>query len=400
VASHGVLEKLELPQIFTRLPLVTNVSFNNLPASAFTDSRNVVVVRPKLPTPQRLLHTRLTPENLPRSDTLEHSHYVARCYLRMRRTQQVDVISVTSNLLKLNFVPLAYFTRCLDYDSLNLIIQQRPPVFHRKHNVVMYLPRAMARFMNNRDTFHPSILNPKPIPVASHGESQVEFMAERGLVLSPEKTKITHIEDGFDFLGWNIRKYSGKLLMKPSKANVKAHLDKIREVIKGNKTAKQANLIKLLNPVLRGWANYHSHVVAKKTFARVDDNVWSMLWRWAARRHPEKGARWVKDKYFKSKGTRNWVFAATEKEEDGTSKEFILLKESDTPIKRHIKIKAAANPHAPQWEPYFESRWGKKMLYSTRGRRKLYRVWQRQDGLCVQPARGRSHGETLGRLAI
>jgi RNA-directed DNA polymerase len=228
----------------------------------------------------------------------------------------------------------------------------------------------------------------------------VEFMAERGLVLSPEKTKITHIEDGFDFLGWNIRKYSGKLLMKPSKANVKAHLDKIREVIKGNKTAKQANLIKLLNPVLRGWANYHSHVVAKKTFARVDDNVWSMLWRWAARRHPEKGARWVKDKYFKSKGTRNWVFAATEKEEDGTSKEFILLKESDTPIKRHIKIKAAANPHAPQWEPYFESRWGKKMLYSTRGRRKLYRVWQRQDGLCVQPARGRSHGETLGRLAI
>jgi hypothetical protein len=77
-------------------------------------------------------------------------------------------------LLKLNFVPLAYFTRCLDYDSLNLIIQQRPPVFHRKHNVVMYLPRAMARFMNNRDTFHPSILNPKPIPVASHGESQVQ----------------------------------------------------------------------------------------------------------------------------------------------------------------------------------------------------------------------------------
>ena len=98
----------------------------------------------------------------------------------------------------------------------------------------------------------------------------VEFLAKRGLALSPEKTKITHIKDGFDFLGWNIRKYNGKLLMKPSKANVKAHLDKIREVIKANKTAKQANLIKLLNPVLRGWANYHSHVVAKKTFARID----------------------------------------------------------------------------------------------------------------------------------
>jgi RNA-directed DNA polymerase len=76
----------------------------------------------------------------------------------------------------------------------------------------------------------------------------VEFLAERGLVLSPEKTKITNIADGFDFLGWNLRKYNGKLLIKPSKANVKGHLDKIREVIKANKTAKQANLIRLLNP--------------------------------------------------------------------------------------------------------------------------------------------------------
>jgi len=210
----------------------------------------------------------------------------------------------------------------------------------------------------------------------------VEFLAERGLVLSPEKTKITHIKDGFDFLGWNIRKYNGKLLMKPSKVNVKVHLDRIREVIKGNKTAKQANLIKLLNPVLRGWANYHSHVVAKETFARVDNQVWSMLWQWAARRHPKKGAQWVKEKYFKTQGNRNWIFAATEKKEDGTKRERILLRESDTPIHRHVKIKADANPHDPHWAQYFESRWGKKMLTSGRGRAKLYRIWLRQDGLC------------------
>jgi RNA-directed DNA polymerase len=210
----------------------------------------------------------------------------------------------------------------------------------------------------------------------------VEFLAERGLVLSPEKTKITHITDGFDFLGWNLRKYTGKLLIKPSKTNVKAHLDKIREVIKANKTAKQANLIRLLNPVLRGWANYHSHVVAKETFARVDANVWSMLWRWAVRRHPNKGARWVKEKYFKTRGTRNWVFTATEKQEDGTERELTLLQESDTPIQRHVKIKANANPHDPKWEQYFESRWGKKTLNSSRGRAKLYRVWLRQDRLC------------------
>jgi len=210
----------------------------------------------------------------------------------------------------------------------------------------------------------------------------VEFLAERGLVLSPEKTKITHIREGFDFLGWNIRKYNGTLLMKPSKANVKAHLDKIREVINGNKTAKQANLIRLLNPVLRGWANYHSHAVAKEAFGKVDTYVWSMLWQWAVRRHPNKGDRWVKRKYFKSRGTRTWVFAATEEKGDGTQRNIILLKEMDTPIVRHIKIKADANPHDPQWERYFESRWGKKMLKSARGRAKLHRVWLRQDGMC------------------
>ena len=210
----------------------------------------------------------------------------------------------------------------------------------------------------------------------------VEFLAERGLVLSPEKTRVTHIRKGFDFLGWNIRKYNGKLLMKPSKTNVKTHLDKIRDVIKVNKSAKQANLIKLLNPILRGWANYHSHVVAKETFSRNDKRVWSMLWRWAVRRHPNKGARWVKDKYFKTRGNRNWVFATTEKRKDGTQKEHVLLYQADTPIKRHLKIKAHANPHDPQWEPYFESRWGKKMLNSSKGRSKLYRVWQRQEGMC------------------
>lgn len=211
----------------------------------------------------------------------------------------------------------------------------------------------------------------------------VAFLAERGLILSPDKTKITHISEGFDFLGWNIRKYNdGKLLMKPSKANVKAHLDKIRAVIKGNKTAKQANLIGLLNPILRGWANYHRHVVAKKTFARVDSDIWSMLWRWAVRRHPNKGAKWVRDRYFKTQGLRNWVFTATQNNEDGSRRTITLLKETDTPIRRHIKIKGDANPYDAKWDAYFEVRWGKKMLNSPRGRAKLYRIWLKQDGLC------------------
>ncbi len=211
----------------------------------------------------------------------------------------------------------------------------------------------------------------------------VQFLAARGLILSPEKTQITHITKGFDFLGWNIRKYNGKFLTKPSKANIKAHLDKLRGIIKANATAKQANLIGLLNPVLRGWANYHRHVVAKKAFVRIDSMVWSMLWRWAVRRHPNKGACWIKDKYFKVRGSRNWVFAAREKQEDGTIKEMVLLNEADTPIQRHVKIKAAANPHDPEWEPYFENRWVQKMRGSSRGKAKFYRVWQRQDCCCT-----------------
>lgn len=209
-----------------------------------------------------------------------------------------------------------------------------------------------------------------------------EFLAIRGLTLSPEKTRITHITEGFDFLGWNIRKYDDKLLIKPSKANVKAHLAHIREIIKAHGAAKQANLIRMLNPVIRGWANYHSHAVAKASFARNDHMIWSMLWRWAVRRHPNKNARWIKGRYFKVRGTRHWVFSDTEKQEDGTFKELTLLLESDTPIVRHVKIKAQANPYDPDWESYFETRWDRKMRGSIRGRIKLYRLWSLQEGRC------------------
>lgn len=189
----------------------------------------------------------------------------------------------------------------------------------------------------------------------------IDFLKERGLTLSKEKTKVTHITEGFDFLGWNVRKYDGKLLIMPSKANIKAHRNKVREIIKANKTTKQVSLIRMLNPVLRGWANYHRHVVAKDAFARNDSQIWSILWEWATRRHPKKGRRWVKNRYFKTRGSRNWVFAATE---EATGKEIQLISEADTPIKRHVKIKMKANPHDPVWREYFNARY-KQMKQST-----------------------------------
>ena len=94
-------------------------------------------------------------------------------------------------------------------------------------------------------------------------------------VLSQEKTKITHINEGFDFLGVNIRKYNGKLIIKPAKDNVKRFLENIRETVKSNKAATTENLIRQLNPKLIGWANYHRHNCSKRTFSNVSDRIFN-----------------------------------------------------------------------------------------------------------------------------
>ncbi len=229
-----------------------------------------------------------------------------------------------------------------------------------------------------------------------------DFLAKRDLTLSVEKTRITHIRNGFDFLGQNIRKYGEKLLIKPSRKNVSAFLDKVRAIVKGNKQAKQVDLIHQLNPVLRGWGNYHRHVVAKAVFHRADAEIWQTLWQWATRRHPTKGRRWIKRRYFHTVGTRHWVFTADTDEQwlDGRPKRVELLYVSDTPIRRHCKIRAAANPFDPLWEPYFEERIGVKMQGNQQGRRKLVRLWLDQDGQCphCQERITRTTGWTLHYL--
>jgi RNA-directed DNA polymerase len=120
-----------------------------------------------------------------------------------------------------------------------------------------------------------------------------EFLRERGLTLSDEKTHITAIEDGFDFLGQNVRKYQGKLLIKPSKKSLQRVLTQIRTILKTQKTVPAGVLIAQLNPIIRGWAHYHQHVVSKQAFVQVDNAVFLALWRWAKRRHPHKGKCWI-----------------------------------------------------------------------------------------------------------
>jgi RNA-directed DNA polymerase len=210
-----------------------------------------------------------------------------------------------------------------------------------------------------------------------------QFMKERGLELSQEKTHITHITTGFDFLGQNIRKYKdGKVLVKPSKKNVKAFLTKVRKLIKENAQATAGNLIVQLNPIIRGWANYHRHISSKQTFVEVDDAIFRTLWRWAKRRHPNKSGKWVKDKYFHSIEQRNWVFCGQVEEQDGTTRSVQLFYAHTVPIERHTKIKADANPYDPTWEMYFEERLGVKMVHNLKGKRQLIYLWKEQNGLC------------------
>jgi RNA-directed DNA polymerase len=129
-----------------------------------------------------------------------------------------------------------------------------------------------------------------------------DFLKDRGLELSDEKTLITHIDNGFDFLGWNFRKYNGKLLVKPSKNSIDKFTVKISDIIKYGKAWKQEVLIDVLNPIITGWANYHQSVVSSEIFQKLDSRIWGMLWHWAKRRHPEKSKHWIADKdYFISR---------------------------------------------------------------------------------------------------
>jgi len=196
-----------------------------------------------------------------------------------------------------------------------------------------------------------AVLENKVMPVVA------AFLKERGLELSIEKTKITHIDEGFDFLGFNVRKYKGKLLIKPSKGNTKVFLNKTRALIKSHATATTEDLIRHLNRKIRGWANYYRHVVSKVTFRYVDDRIFLALRQWINKRHPEKNIRWKNDKYFRSQDMRRWIFSVKVKSRRGKYCFLDLFKATQLPIRRHIKIRAEANnPYDPQYAEYFSKR--------------------------------------------
>lgn len=177
------------------------------------------------------------------------------------------------------------------------------------------------------------------------------FLRTRGLILSEEKTVITHINDGFDFLGWNFRKFKGKLIIKPSHKSMSKITKKVSEIIKKNRTSTQQTLIQKLNEVIVGWANYHHSACAKKCFHTMDHRIWEMLWRWAKRRHPNKGKGWIVNKYWKTHKGRKWTFMSDKN---------ILFLMMDMPIVRKGQIALGKNPFLDR--EYFEYRAKKHRL--------------------------------------
>jgi RNA-directed DNA polymerase len=213
-----------------------------------------------------------------------------------------------------------------------------------------------------------------------------QFMRERGLDLSAEKTVITHIEQGFDFLGQTVRKYHRgkrtKFFITPSKKNVKAFLRKMRKRIKESRNLTAGELIAELNPMIRGWALYHRHVVSKEIFHTVDCAIFQALWKWARRRHQHKPRRWIKEKYFPDEGPNRWIFTGLIKNKEEQMKRVQLLAASSIHIERHTKIRAEANPYDPTWEQYFEKRLDVHMAARLKGKRWLIHLWKEQQGLC------------------
>ena len=227
-----------------------------------------------------------------------------------------------------------------------------------------------------------------------------KWLKNIGLELSPKKTKITHTlneyegNKGFDFLGFNVRQYpadkhhsgkstNGKLLgfktlIKPSKEKVTQHSDKLNEIVRGHKSKPQIALINALNPIIRGWCNYYSTVVSKKTFSKLNNLTYLKLKRWAERRHSNKPHSWVADKYWHSVETetkdRNWVFSD---QKDGQIID-TLYNHADTKVVRHVKVAGMNSPFDGN-KVYWVERMGKHPECPTR----VAKLLKIQKGKCA-----------------
>lgn len=195
------------------------------------------------------------------------------------------------------------------------------------------------------------------------------FLGERGLKLSEAKTKVVHIDDGFDFLGFTVRRYRGTVLTRPQKAKVVQHLRTIGDYLRHHRQAGPSQVIGDLAPLIRGWTAYYRHGASKHVFHSSDHHVQAKLWRWAKRRHPTKSAAWVRSRYF----DHGWNLV------DGRAK---LARHDDVAVTRHAKVQGKRSPLNPDDQSYWETR-RRRRLKETMRSPKRSALLRQQDYRCA-----------------
>jgi RNA-directed DNA polymerase len=214
------------------------------------------------------------------------------------------------------------------------------------------------------------------------------FLGERGLGLNQDKTHIRHRTEGFDFLGFHIQMRRQKLLITPQKQKVEALLRDVRSWLKTHQSVSSEAVIRHLNPLLRGWAMYHRHVVSKQTFQKVDYHIWRAWWPWAKRRHPTQPRRWLYSRYFE-RGQYGATFYAASRDRRGQRGRLRLERIPAIPMVRHVKVKGTASPDNPGWQTYWTTRRIKMGRQRLAKGSKLYQLAEAQRWQC------RGCGQTL-----
>ena len=229
-------------------------------------------------------------------------------------------------------------------DGLEKVIQDK---YHRNSKGKIenhYRAKTKVNLIRYADDF---VITANSKEIAEELKTTVsQFLQSRGLALSEEKTAITHIDKGFDFLGWTFKKYSGKLIVKPSKSSIKNIIRRCSTIIlKESKASTQSDLIRRLNQVIRGWTNYHKHVVASKAFSNINNTLYNLLQQWAKHRHPNKNKWWRLNKYWHEKGWKRWLFKTDE---------YSLINLRRIKIVRHPKLQITKTPFLDK--NYFDKR--------------------------------------------
>jgi RNA-directed DNA polymerase len=245
------------------------------------------------------------------------------------------------------------------------------------------------------------VMGASPGDLKSHALPAVRaFLAPRGLTLSQAKTKITSIEDGFDFLGFTFREYKDKarvvgykkgiFLVTPAKAKIQSFRNVLKQTFQSLRQSPPHWVIVKVNPILRGWAQYYKPVTSKKVFSSVGRYVWELLWKWCRKKHPTKPLRALKRKYFTRVGGNNWVFYARGADRRTTT----LFQLAWTKIVRHVLCRTL-NPFLPENRTYYLQRRAKRASQRAVRNATQSKLLTRQRGVCPVCAMELLDGEPL-----